>query len=217
MKRWQKVLLIIVLVLSIWFTLNLWAIGTSVCIVRMQVSGWGIFAWPVPRYYAVREQGAVEVPGWMVFLFCNGAVTGSTQNDHNGQEWHATLSYDEDGTFGGLDDRLNTPWVPTGHSENHRLYYDFDDDEVSGEEQLAVLQHAAETLHDGTTADWVSYESDGGIYDLAGLVLLEAGGRRVLEYRCNGNSAFYSVGEDGTYRLLLSEPEDWVTVYVHVK
>lgn len=217
MKRWQKVLLVVALVLATWFALNLWAIGTSVCIVRMEPSGWGLFVIPFDRYYAVREQNSVEVPGWMIFLFCPRAMAGNSYNDNEWDEWHAKLSFDQDGVFGGLDDKLNNPWIPTAHSEHHRLYYGYAGYEIPPAEALELLRHASENLHDGTTEQWVSMETESGIYDLLSLTLYEWNGRQILEIRYNGNTYLYFIGDDGSYRLVLSEPEDWVAQYVHMK
>lgn len=217
MKRWQKVLLVIVLVMAIWFTLNLWAIGTSICIVRVEPSGWGRLVIPFDRYYAVREQNAAEVPGWMVLLFCPRAIAGNSYNDNPWEEWHAMLTFDRDGKYGGLYDKLDTPWIPTAHSDRHRLYYGYAGYAVPDAEALELLRHASETLHDGTRGKWVSQESETGIYDLLSMTLYEWNGRQILSVRYNGDTYLYSIGEDGSYRLVLSEPEDWAIQYVHMK
>lgn len=210
MKKWvKKLLLVIALVIVVYIAFMAWLIGNASCIVRVSPYGWNRLVYLFDEFYAVQEYDAMEVPLWLVFLMRPKTMVSQEYVNQEMQEWVAILQYDDDGEFTeeNLYEGLDYPWLESDFGDAYRLYYhrSAGTTDTITDADLQILHDAAHTLHSGRIDDVASY--GGGTRELAYLYLLREGDNVLLVYYHAGTRDLYSIGDDGSFHKLLTEPE----------
>lgn len=199
MKRWQKILLILVLAVTVWSAVGFWIVGTSDCVVRVSFTGLNnIFHVPF-EYYAIRGDDAVRIPGWLVLLMNPEAAAGSKYDDQETTQWFAQMIYMpraemfEESIYVGL----GYPWIDTDFSTAHRIYYHrwSGPSRVPDEQALAVMRRAFHDFHDGDPSDDVSLTTATGEKTLLSLMFVTDGSKLVVQ---RGRKLYLPM-EDGSF------------------
>lgn len=169
------------------------------CVARVSFTGLDDLFHAPYAYYALNDRGAVRVPGFLAKAALGADAEERTlYDDTETAYWFATLQYGKDELTSDSKPRLCTSFGP-----DYWLVYDnwTRSTPAPGEEDLALMLRAAESLHDGDLENWV-WQGGGAIGLISFMVI------------CNGDQYLLEVNdqqllrplEDGGFRKMMDCP-----------
>lgn len=187
-------------IVAVMFLRPLLALWGADCVVRVSFTGLENMFHTRYTYYALDDRGAVRVPDFLA-----GAVLGtdveaeSRYDDTETSYWLAQLQYGKDELTDGRKPHLETSFGP-----DYWLTYDSwtNSTPPPGEEDLALMRRAAETLHDGDLEKWIW--RGGGAVGLTSFLVVRHGDIYLL---VQDDRRLLRAGADGSFRLLMDRPE----------
>lgn len=178
----------------------LFSLWTADCVARVSFTGLdNMFHIPY-EYYALDSRGAARVPGFLAKAVLGADAEERTiYDDTETAYWFATLQYGKDELTSNSKPHLETAFGP-----DYWLVYDnwTRSTPPPGEEDLALMLRAAETLHDGDLENWVW--QGGGAIGLASFMIIRSGDQYLL---VENDSRLFSALEDGSLRKLMDCPK----------
>lgn len=170
------------------------------CVVRASFTGLdNMFHIPY-EYYALNDRGAVRVPGFLVkATLGTNAEERTIYDDTETAYWFATLQYGKDELTSD-----SKPHLATSFGLDYWLVYDnwTRSTPAPGEEDLALMLRAVESLHDGDLENWIW--QGGGATGLTSFMVIRNKDQYLLEE--NGRRLLLPL-EGGSFRKMMDCPE----------
>ena len=170
------------------------------CVTRASFTGLDNLLHSRYEYYALDSRGAVRIPGFLAKAHLGADAEERTiYDDDETAYWFATLQYGKDELTAGGKPHLTTSFGP-----DYYLVYDnwTGSTPSPGEEDLALMLRAAETLHDGNLENWVW--QGGGATGLTSFMVIRNRDQYLL---IENDQRLLRPLEDGSFRELMDCPE----------
>lgn len=170
------------------------------CVTRVSFTGLDNMFHSPYTYYALDDRRAVRIPGFLAKAYLGADVEERTiYDDAETAYWFATLQYGKDELTADSKPHLATSFGP-----DYYLLYDnwTGSTPEPGEEDLALMLRAAETLHDGDLENWVW--QGGGATGLTSFMVIRSGSRHLL---VENDRRLLRPLEDGGFWELMDCPE----------
>ncbi len=170
------------------------------CVTRVSFTGLdNLFHIPY-EYYALNERGAVRIPGFLAKAALGADAEERTiYDDTETSYWFATLQY-------GKDVLTSDSWphLDTSFGSGYWLIYDnwTRSTPAPGEDDIALMLRAAESLHDGDLENWVW--QGGGATGLTSFMVIRNGDQYLL---MENDKRLLLPLEDGSFRKMMDRPE----------
>jgi len=169
------------------------------CVVRVSFTGLdNMFHIPY-EYYALEDDRAVRVPGFLAKAILGADTEERTiYDDTETAYWLATLQYGKDPLTS------DKPHLETSFGPGYWLVYEnwTDMTPAPGEEDIAFMGRAAENLHDGDLENWVW--QGGGATGLTSFMIIRNGEQYLL---IENDRRLLLPLEDGSFRKIMDCPE----------
>lgn len=190
-------LLLVAAALPLRFLLALWRVD---CVVRVSFTGVENMLHIPYEYYAMDDRGVVRVPGFLAKAVLGAdAEERSIYDDTETAYWFVTLQYGKDELTSDSQTHLDTSF-----GEGYWLVYDnwTRNTPEPGEEDIAFMLRAAESLHDGDLENFVW--QGGGAIGLTAFMVIRNGDQYLLEV--NDRQLLLPL-EYGGFRKMMDCPE----------
>ena len=156
MKRWRKYIFllaaIVIAAVGGGILYQVLAIQSAECVVRVNYNGLENMYHVPYEYYAVNQSSSVKIPDWAAAQVLNDEIEkNSIYDDTATSYWFCSLEYAEDDADFDPGDYLQVSF-----GKNYRLYYHAwtSNTTMPAEEDLSVMQQAAETLCRPDLEEW---------------------------------------------------------------
>lgn len=176
------------------------ALWRADCVVRVSFTGLdNMFHIPY-EYYALNDRRAVRVPGFLAEAALGADTDERTiYDDTETAYWFATLQYGKDELTSD-----SKPHLGTSFGTDYWLVYEnwTRSTPAPGEEDIALMLRAAESLHNGDLENWVW--QGGGATGLTSFMVIRNGDQYLLEE--NGQRLLLPL-ENGSFRKMMDCPK----------